>query len=364
MSNSFDESGPPPAQDGEYAEPRPQETGPPPVPVVSCDQEETAKQRFSLSKFNGIYVGLVLVFCVVAFIAEPGKSSYQIGYHMGGIVAFCLFPLLIAWIAWRCSGRRAKAGSLAFNLTLTLCLLGQVGQFMNRPREDRTRADIERKTEAFRKEVANTKDPSKLRSAQKKYVDSIKDSFEDSAGKSTGAEKRARQILSQDFNETMAAVQEWGESRVAAQSAMDFSHSPLTDDKEFDRRKSALGLYIKKSKAYIEFYTNRVPNLTKRLAALGQENQFVRGAIDGARAQYLRHKPIYGPLMQAHIAAGNIAIQILGFLQKNKEKWEYKNDRFLFSSDSALTEFSELQKVLLKNDETIQALSIKLQKAQ
>ena len=255
MSNDIDEGGPRHPQNVESPEPAPQETVPPPVPAVSLDREAIPKQKFALSKSNGIYVALAIALGVAAFIADPVKSGYQMGTHTGRIVAFCMFPLLVAWIVWRCSGRKSKPASLGFNVTLTLCLLGQLPEFINRPQEDRTLEELKRKREAFRNEAASTNDPSKLRSAAKKYVESVKENFEDSASKSTGVDKRAHQILNQDLAAAMAAVKEWGASRTAVGSTMNFDRSLLADG-EFDRRRNALGVYVKKTKAYIEFYTN------------------------------------------------------------------------------------------------------------
>jgi hypothetical protein len=368
MSNSFDNDGPPPLQDGKSAEPAPQHSGPPPVPVVPCGraetskQEEIAEQGFSLSKSNGIYIGLVAVLCVVGFIAVPGKSAYEAGTVMGTIIGFCLFPLLFAWIFWRCTGRKAKAGHLAFNIILTLCLLGQVGRFIRKPREDQTLAEIQRKREAFREQLADTDDPSKLDSAFDDYVGSIKGDFDDLARNSSGPKRQAVKILRQDLTESVAAAEEWGESCTACQSAMVLDDTLLADDGEFDRRRSAVELYIKKTKDYSEYLANRVPALTKRMAALGKDNQFARGAIKGATDQYLRQKPLLDSLMQAHIDSGMTAIQLLDFLQENKDKWVYENDQVLFSSDSALAKFNELHSALLKSDEMIKTLSLKLVK--
>jgi hypothetical protein len=98
------------------------------------------------------------------------------------------------------------------------------------------------------------------------------------------------------------------------------------------------------------------------MAALGKDNQFARGAIKGATDQYLRQKPLLDSLMQAHIDSGMTAIQLLDFLQENKDKWVYENDQVLFSSDSALAKFNELHSALLKSDEMIKTLSLKLVK--
>ncbi|MDP6633579.1 MAG: hypothetical protein QGG42_01605 [Phycisphaerae bacterium] len=352
MPNDFQDAAPQP----------PQNTSPPPIPPISPLPQQTAPKGFALPRSNGIYFGLVALFCVVVFIAAPGKSPEEAGEHTGRLVAFILLPLLLAWIAWRCAGKNAAVASLMFNIVLTLCVLGQVRQFLKITKQDATLAEIERNAETLRREIASTDDPSRIEEAHEKYTDSVRRGFDELAKNNPDPQKRANKILRRDLDEAVAAAEDWLEARTAILSTTTIDHALLTDDGEYDRRRDILAIYISKTKSYRNSWIDRVPALIKELDALGDEDQFAKGAINGARAQYLKQKPFFEKLMQAHISTGRTAIRILDFLQKNKDKWVQQDDQTVFDSNRELAEFNDLQDAINKSEQTIRTLSDKLAK--
>ncbi|MBL7219737.1 MAG: hypothetical protein ISS69_06475 [Phycisphaerae bacterium] len=134
MSDNFDNNAPSREGDQEPIPTDPQETAPPPLPEPPCDdQEESEHHRFSLSETNLLYFGIVAVLSAAKFFMEnDGVTSIQFARFAGGTSAFILFPTLVAWLYWGGSGKKKHGGSKAFNITLTLMLIGLLYQYLTK----------------------------------------------------------------------------------------------------------------------------------------------------------------------------------------------------------------------------------------
>lgn len=315
------------------------------------------KQEFSLSKSNKIYFGVISLLYFALFVAFSEKTLYQIGDFSGRVFCLLLFPSLFAWIVWRLSGRNEKGSNLTFNIVLTLTLLGQIGQFVNKSLQFQELIAIHEQKEKFKRKISNTDDPEEFGKAHNEFANSVKSEFDRLSKTSIGPERQYYRIMNEFVAETQINVQDWYESYKAVLSPRILDYSLLTSDEEFRHQKNILTLYVEKTKAYNEFFANMVPNLEKRLSVLGEGNEIANEAMKGATNKYFSQKPFFEPLMQAHVAYGKKMIQILELLQKNKNEWVYKDGRLLFYSANVLNAHNDMVEELGKNEVTISTLS-------
>lgn len=318
------------------------------------------KQKYSLSKSNKIYLGVIAVFSFVRFIATSNFTSYQLGEFTGSLIAFLLFPSLFAWIVWGLSGRKGKAGSVTFNIVLTLLLLGQIGQFVNKSQQNLITRELVKQEEQYKKEISSTDDPAKIDAATNKYFNSVQGELNKLAETSTGPQKQFYKIMSAYTSESQSIIQDFNDSVNAVLSPRILDYSLLNSDEEFDYQRNILRLYVEKTEIYIGLFANSVPDIKNRLSVLGEGNEYAKGAIDGVTGEYLAQKPFFEPLMHAHGEYGNNMIQILDLLQNNKDDWDYENDELLVYSQAVMDEYNELLEELGNNEAAINTLSDKM----
>ncbi|MEN8131796.1 MAG: hypothetical protein ABFS45_16730 [Pseudomonadota bacterium] len=315
---------------------------------------------YTLSKSNKIYFSVVAVLSFGAFVAMSEPTPYGIGRLTGSLIGYFLIPALIALIVWWLSGRKEKGGSWTFNIVLTLVILGQIWQFGDNTKPSQVLSEFGEEREKFKRNISSIEDPEELDDARDKYVDSIKHGFGDLSEASEGAQKQFYIIMNGYVGEAQLAAQKWKDSFNAAQSPRILDYSLLNSDEEFDYQRNVLNLYVENTKVYSIYQANSVPDLIKRLSVLEEENATFSGAVNGATEQYLAQKPIFEPLMRAHIEYGNGMIQMLDLLQVNKDMWSYENDELIFSDDRLLSQYNELVEVFSNSAGTINTLSSKL----
>ena len=105
------------------------------------------KQRFTLSKSNKIYFGIIAVLFIVSFIAFSEKTSHQIGEVIGKVMFLLLLSSLFAWIVWRVCGRKQKGGNSTFNIILTMVMISQIGQFASKLQQSEQLSEIQERKE-------------------------------------------------------------------------------------------------------------------------------------------------------------------------------------------------------------------------
>jgi hypothetical protein len=104
-----------------------------------------------------------------------------------------------------------------------------------------------------------------------------------------------------------------------------------------------------------------VPNIKTRLSVLGKETPEMKAVEEDFERSYLHQKPLFEPLIQTHIEYGNNQIQVLNYLQNNKDEWAYENNQLFLNSDKSFNEFNKLVRAIQNNEETIGILATKLQ---
>jgi len=322
------------------------------------------EQMFNLSKSNRIYflvcLLVIIILSIGSFIVIPEKTpnhlTIQIGKLIGSLIILFLLPTLFAWIVWCLTGKNGKALSITFNIVLTLILLGHIEPLLPETQE---MEGIQKKEEESTSEVSKTDDPEKTNSANN-LTDSLNDILNKISESNTGKENQFVNIIKKYAGEMQSSGQQWRDSFNAVLSPRILDCSLLNSENEFKYQKNVIRLYIEESNGFNELTTNTVSNLKKRLSVLGEGNKLAINALKGASKQYLLQQPILEPLITAHIEYGSNILQILDLLQVNRDKWSFENDELKISNKDVRSRHNELLKAAIKNEATINTLSIKL----
>jgi len=321
------------------------------------------KEKFTLSKSNKIYFGVVAALSLVLFVASFDKTPYQIGELAGRLISFLLFPSLFAWIIWRLSGKKEKGGNVTFNIVLTLVLLGQIGQQGSNLQQSKILGEIQEQTDEFKKKALSMDPQSDFNASYNGFVESVEEGLSSLSETSTGTEKKLYEIMSEFTADTQITVQNWLKAYTAVQSPRILDYSLLDGDEEFEYQRNVLRSYIEQTRAYDKLFAHMIPDLRQRLNVLGENHALVKEAIKGAAEKYDLQKPIFEPLIQVHAQYGQNLIKTLDFLQRNMGEWSYDNEELLFSNENVLNEYNDLFEELRNNEATINTLSAKLLEA-
>jgi hypothetical protein len=375
VSENFDDADPPtaaPDQDAACASasvhpdrPPPVPSGPPPVATLAPGGKPVQQHPFSLSPVNVVLFVVAAIYAIVASMYGGEMTAFKLGQATGKIFVLALIPILAGVIAWRCSGRKWRGGSIACSVTLVVVLLldvmGSIVPPVDGPSAREILDGIEAKRDQVRRKAAESDDPREIRKAGEEYLDSLRRGIDRWLEADTGLSKEASEVIVAWINETAVIGGAWSESFVSVESERVLDYSILTSDAEFERQRGVVHTYILKTIAYNELYENSGPDLKKRLAAVeGGDSDSVREFVEGVMESRLRAKPIMTPLMTAHIEYGRQMIEVLNLLQHNKDQWTYQNDKLLFADAAVETRFAELGAAMLQNEETINTLSQKI----
>ena len=317
------------------------------------------KQKFTLSQSNKIYIAVITLLFVVLFIAVPSKTSFLAGEFIGRLIGLLLLSSIFAWIVWRLSGKKEKAGTVTFNIILTLFVIGLITFPFTQKRFQlfQEESNIKELIEEFNKTIATTNDKGKLDTAYNKFVDSYEETLIRLTGNSTSQEKRLYRAFGDFVTKISLASEKWYQSSDAAIYAPRiFDYSLLNSEQEFDYRKNILRLHIEETKAYKKFYDIAIPNLKKQLTASGDSKKIAKSFIRGATRQYILDIPTIEKLSQAHIEYANKTIQVLDLLQIKRDEWEWENDELIFYNENLLNEYNELYNEIVKNGDIIDTL--------
>ncbi|MFN0199688.1 MAG: hypothetical protein ACKVT0_23280 [Planctomycetaceae bacterium] len=282
------------------------------------------------------------------------------GYFFGQLLTAILLPTLFAWIVWWISGKKKTAASVTFNICLTLILLGQIGQAGRRQRVPQAMQELQEEKQQLKDQAANSDDPAAVDAALDEYSGSIKDKFNKLAETSSGKEKQFFTIMRDYVNDSQEVARKWRETydAVLAPAILDFSQ--LTSDEEFARQRSVIEAYVAESKAYANVFDNTVSDLKQRLSVLGENDEAAQGALEGATEKYISQKPVFGPLMQAHIEYGQTMIQLLDLLQNHKTDWAYVNGELELYTETMIDEYNKLAESLARHESTIETQARKV----
>ncbi len=318
------------------------------------------KPKFNLSKVNIAFWSIIALFASLRFFAVSEKTSFQIGELVGQLTALLLIPMLFGWIAWRISRRSQRAGSITFNVVLALSVLGQLAEHGRSIQERQTLREIENDKEIFKKTLAESEDPEAFDSAYKEYTDSFQTGLNELATSSSGDQQAFYRIMGEIAQETQASSIAWQSAFNAIQSERILDFSRLNTKEEFKFQIDTLRTYIEATETHRRYLKTMLDRLKERLSVLGTNNQYARGAINGASEKYTAQKPILEPLFESHIQYGGKMIQLIQLLEQKQSEWTYQEGELLFDSDESLEQYNHIFEALLKEEAAINRLTNQL----
>lgn len=318
------------------------------------------QNQYKLAKSNKIYYGFIAISSISLYIYIGIFTSYNIGKLIGLLLSYLLIPMLVAWIVWIFSKNKVNAGSITFNITLTLVVLGQFSQFAKKVNFNKTLSEMSSQNLEYYKSLANDQDSDELNKSYDDYVNSMKNGFGELSKSSTGDEKEFYKIMAEYVEETNLIVKVWQDSFDKIDSPAILNLSLLKSDYEIIRQKKLITFYLESTKKYQLFFTNMVSNMTLKLNKFGVNSPIAEGGISGISEQFEKNEPIFTPLMVAHINYGTNMIEYLEVLQLNQDKWKFENDELIINDEIIDNKINEIFEQIEMHGTSINNLAEKL----
>ncbi len=331
-----------------------------PPPIQKAPASKATRPRYTLSRSNLIYYGVVCLLLTAVFIAAPGEATAtQIGEFTGQLMVYLLMSLLVGWVFWLIAQNKKQASSIAFNVVLTLALLGRFGESVDQLSTRNEVQEMRENREAFKDLARNTEDPDEYDAAYNDYQDSIRNSLKDLSDKHVGDKKRFFEISAEMVRENQVADQTWLKAYNAVLAPEIIDLSILVKGEEYDRQTEVLSNYIKASRDYHTFFKSTLTRMHKRFREL-DDRGIVESAMKGARNKFNQRSPLMDSLMAEHQAYGSNLTALVSLLKSHHGAWSYEDDHVQFDADEALDVFYELAEKINQNEIKIEELSQKV----
>ena len=111
--------------------------------------------NFSLSKSNKILLVIFLIFPLLKLIFSQKSVDAKLGAFTGEIFLF-LFATACAWIVWRIFKRNHKAGSIMFNILMSMLLVAKLADIGHTINESHELKNLENEQQIIKNNLANT----------------------------------------------------------------------------------------------------------------------------------------------------------------------------------------------------------------
>jgi hypothetical protein len=316
--------------------------------------------QYKLTKSNKIYYGVIAISSISLYIYIGLFTPYMIGRLIGLLLSYLLIPMLIALIVWKLSKNKVNAGSVTFNITLTLAVLGQISQFANKANINIKLSEMSSQRSVYYNSLANGQDLDEINESYDNYVNSMMNGFGELSRSSTGDEKELYKIMAEFVEEKISIVKIWQNSFDKINSPAILNLSLLKNDSEIIKQKKLITFYLESTKRYQLFFTNMVPNITLKLNKIGVNSPVAIGGISGITEQFEKNEPVFTPLMVAHINYGNNMIEYLELLQLNQNKWKLENDELIINDEIIGNKVNEIMEQIELHGRSINNLAEKL----
>lgn len=327
--------------------------------LPNCRQilSKIMKPSYKLTKSNKIYLLVIAVGAVVYSFIVPPNSLYAAGQTFGKLLSFVIFPAIFGWVVWLISGKKQNGGGMVFNLVLTLMVLAQIPK-ANLSSNDRQQiTGLKEDQERLRKTLLNSEDLDEIDQAQDEYLDSMQSRIHKIANDKSGSERKLWQMIGTFVDERVEIEKEWNTAFQEVQSDDVFNFALLDSNESYQHQKKVIENYIGKTEFYLNFFKDLMPTLEKRINDLSVSSKQAEAFIEGAKRSHNRQKPIFIPLMEAHIKYGGNMLSTLDLLNTHPDQWSYEDDDIWIDDDDLLNQYNENINDLTQLEETINKYS-------
>lgn len=316
---------------------------------------------FKLSKTNIIYASIVAVIMIFFKIRIYGFDAYTFGMSIGSIIGIILIPTLIALLFWLILGRKENGGTTAFNVVLTLMLMGSISEFGQIAKDRQKPIDDLQKAVSKYKE-STLANPDSTGSNYNELSTNVKSSIDGLIKNSFGEERKVWLALKLFFRKSDSINTQWNKAYNSFSEPRILDFNKLNNPKEFEFQKQIIQEYINQSENFKSFVENRVEYLIEQTKTIDKKNKAYKGFIKGLTKKDSIQKPIFMPYINAHIKYGQGMKKIIELLENERGKWSYdnKNQTLIFENSKTQTTYENILNKVVTNEEIVNKLSNKL----
>ena len=316
------------------------------------------------------------VFFTFGSLLIIGVSFKQGDMHIGTLVenlillaGLFFMPLIAGWIGWIASEGKAAVVNVTINSFVVLVVLGFLAFEFSPDLSEKFKAEVteavalmemKRDVQKFKGSLKEAETDEEVQEVFNNYSDKVEKSIQKMADVSSGKEKQFFKVMQTFVADSKKVVKNWHLALNAAAAPEILDGGKLNHEKEFNKQRIILLLYVDQSKKYKKFFHNMVPELTRRLAVIGHNLTLCKEAIREVKLKYNQQKSTFSLLIDGHINQGFCLVKLLDLLKAEQTVWAYKNDQITFYDNAVLNRFNRLIKELQGYQKTINTYSGKM----
>ncbi|MCP4710064.1 MAG: hypothetical protein GY869_15680 [Planctomycetes bacterium] len=320
------------------------------------------KETFKVSKYNGLYLGIVLlVFSVLLFsniAPDLTARNPTITHKIAVLTSLILWPLFISWIFWRIFKKSSRAGSIAFAIMLTLAAHGQILRPSNTQNNtvalDNFRQDTREKYNNFLEDP--NANPIDIEGIYNEGMDAI-----GSAARNKN-DKIFVQVTQETMQENFKQNLQWLEyiDRMVEPEYIDWGKIETLED--LNQRKQIAQDYIHHSKEYIDYWKSTGKRMLIKFQETEIDQFYLNGAMDGFLNSFNANLELLESASKCHVERGQFYIEIFDLLETQWEKWELNQQSkiLVFEEDEASQLFNSIGNQITIKESQLMELSKKL----
>ena len=285
-------------------------------PVEPDDERRGPPARFHLTTSNQWFLVFVAAcFVAMRFWKSEEPSSSDAGYVVGTMFGTVVFSALIAWIAFRLSGRSVLVGSIAFNGMLILCLVGQIVPFMKQMQQTTVGG-----------------------------VSHIGPRSGDADRNNRELRETLTGLMIDHARESSAITEEWKGSWNRMVADINFNYSTKPDDAELKRRRGHFIAHARVVKKLLAFHDDTIPKLHRRCADLPRNDEVVK-FLDKVAEEHKLASARFKPLLDAHLTTAEMLVAMTNLLIDNPKGWTVNGETIVFDDEPLSKRYGELAEV-------------------
>jgi hypothetical protein len=314
--------------------------------------------RFQLPKAAWITWGIVAALRLgFALWTGAALDPYGLGQAIGQIVSLLVFPTVIAWVVWRLTGRKPRAGQLTFFIIFALLVLGQLAEFSRRAETTRMLSGLSEDARGL--QSAGNTDPAKATD----FLESTSNKLGAASAGAVGEERAYLEAVQALTAQLAAKTRDYGtaSSKLGLDTFFDFT---LLDTKEkITARRALLAEFRRISTDLRETQANGEALFRAELEQRRVSPTMIAQALAGYRSSSGAQLPFLLKMRDLETAYLGMMREFLDFAESQLGQWELHDSRLIFTDDAALERYNTLLDRFAENEKAQQALQQQLQQA-
>lgn len=331
-------------------------------------QEHTQdpKPGFSIGIGNWLWGAFCALVASGLMTLRDGAPGGYISVLLGAAIATFVMAALVAWIAWRVGGRKAKGGRVAFAVVCLLTMLGQFTAFGDVANENQAIGAIQGLQQRYNAKLMQAlADPaleSRMVPAKLRELDALlSDASWDTAKHKAPALASALSLqLHANAENELAYGGSMGDFLHA--KVLEFDNLQTGDD--IRRRRVACKNLIEATATYEKWTQTMIDGLEKRIADAHVSARLQRNFMEGARSVREKRRAMLESLLTLRKGYAATLIEMFDALAEHGSEWKIGSDgKIVFTTDEAEQAFQAQARKVDSMSEEMGKLEAQLQKA-